>query len=69
MMMGDSIIIVNFNAEKLTKDCLDSVFTKTSGVTFEVIQLCFYLFHSYISSLGLQLTYPQNLVLEMRNMM
>lgn len=32
-----SIIIVNYNTISLTKQCIDSVFEKTSGVVFEVI--------------------------------
>ncbi|MGC3977976.1 MAG: glycosyltransferase [Paludibacteraceae bacterium] len=32
-----SIIIVNYNTGKLTKDCLNSVFQYTKGVNFEVI--------------------------------
>lgn len=32
-----SIIIVNYNTEKLIIDCLDSIYEKTSGITFEVI--------------------------------
>ena len=36
-MMDVSVIIVNYNTKELTKNCIDSVFAKTSGVTFEVI--------------------------------
>lgn len=35
--MDVSVIIVNYNTKELTKNCIDSVFTKTSGVSFEVI--------------------------------
>lgn len=35
--MNISIIIVNYNTLQLTKDCINSVFEKTSGVNFEVI--------------------------------
>ncbi len=32
-----SIIIVNYNTKDLTKNCIDSIFEKTSGISFEVI--------------------------------
>lgn len=32
-----SVIIVNYNTKDLTKDCIDSIFEKTSNITFEVI--------------------------------
>ena len=32
-----SIIIVNYNTKNLTKDCIDSIFEKTTDVTFEVV--------------------------------
>ena len=35
--MDVSVIIVNYNTKDLTKNCIDSIFEKTSGVTFEVI--------------------------------
>lgn len=35
--MDVSIIIVNYNTKVLTKNCIDSIFEKTSGITFEVI--------------------------------
>lgn len=35
--MDVSVIIVNYNTKELTKNCIDSVFAKTSGVSFEVI--------------------------------
>lgn len=35
--MDVSIIIVNYNTRDITKDCIDSVFEKTRGVSFEVI--------------------------------
>lgn len=35
--MDVSIIIVNYNTCTLTKNCIDSIFTKTTGVKFEVI--------------------------------
>ena len=35
--MDVSVIIVNYNTKELTKNCIDSIFEKTSGVTFEVI--------------------------------
>lgn len=35
--MDVSIIIVNYNTKELTKNCIDSVFARTSGVSFEVI--------------------------------
>ena len=37
MMIDVSIIIVNYNTCELTKQCIDSVFKKTSGISFEVI--------------------------------
>ena len=36
-MMDVSVIIVNYNTKELTRNCIDSVFAQTSGVTFEVI--------------------------------
>lgn len=35
--MDVSVIIVNYNTKELTKNCIDSVFARTSGVSFEVI--------------------------------
>ena len=35
--MDVSIIIVNYNTLKMTKECIDSVFEKTEGLEFEVI--------------------------------
>lgn len=35
--MDVSIIIVNYNTEKLILDCLDSIYEKTEGLEFEVI--------------------------------
>ena len=35
--MDVSIIIVNYNTLKMTQECIDSVFEKTSGLDFEVI--------------------------------
>ena len=35
--MDVSIIIVNYNTCELTKQCIDSIFEKTDGVSFEVI--------------------------------
>lgn len=35
--MDVSVIIVNYNTKELTKACIDSVFSQTSGVSFEVI--------------------------------
>ena len=35
--MDVSVIIVNYNTKELTKNCIDSIFAQTSGVTFEVI--------------------------------
>ena len=32
-----SIIIVNYNTCKMTKECIDSIYAKTIGVTFEVV--------------------------------
>ena len=32
-----SVIIVNYNTKTLTKECVDSVYAQTNGVTFEVI--------------------------------
>ena len=32
-----SIIIVNYNTCNMTKECIDSIFKKTLGVSFEVI--------------------------------
>lgn len=36
-MMDVSVIIVNYNTKDLTKNCIDSVFKWTKGVSFEVI--------------------------------
>lgn len=36
-MMDVSIIIVNYNSRDITEDCINSIFDKTSGVSFEVI--------------------------------
>ena len=35
--MDVSIIIVNYNTCKITQDCIDSIFDKTSDVNFEII--------------------------------
>ena len=35
--MDVSIIIVNYNTKILTQNCIDSIFAKTKGVSFEVI--------------------------------
>ena len=35
--MDVSVIIVNYNTKDITKNCIDSVFNCTSGLTFEVI--------------------------------
>ena len=35
--MDVSLIIVNYNTLQLTKDCINSVFEKTLGITFEII--------------------------------
>lgn len=35
--MDVSVIIVNYNTRKLTRACVDSVFQKTKGVSFELI--------------------------------
>lgn len=35
--MDVSIIIVNYNTKELIRNCLKSVFEKTSGIEFEVI--------------------------------
>lgn len=35
--MDISVIIVNYNTKQLTKDCIDSVFSQTKGVDFEII--------------------------------
>lgn len=35
--MDVSVIIVNYNTKELTKNCIDSIFGNTSGITFEVI--------------------------------
>lgn len=32
-----SIIIVNYNTEPLIKDCIESIYKQTSGITFEII--------------------------------
>ncbi len=36
-MIDVSIIIVNYNTCELTKQCIDSIFDKTEGISFEVI--------------------------------
>lgn len=36
-MLDVSIIIVNYNTKELTKQCIDSIFEKTAGISFEVI--------------------------------
>lgn len=35
--MDVSVIIINYNTEKLVLDCLDSIYAKTEGVDFEII--------------------------------
>ena len=35
--MDVSIIIVNYNTKELTKNCVESIFARTSGVSYEVI--------------------------------
>lgn len=35
--MDVSVIIVNYNTKELTKNCIDSVFTQTLGISYEVI--------------------------------
>ena len=35
--MDVSVIIVNYNTEKLILDCLDSLYAKTEGLSFEVL--------------------------------
>ena len=35
--MDVSVIIVNYNTKELTQQCIESVFAKTAGLTFEVI--------------------------------
>ena len=35
--MDVSVIIVNYNTKELTKNCIDSIFKQTSGVSYEVI--------------------------------
>ena len=35
--MDVSVIIVNYNTKELTKNCVDSIFEQTSGVSYEVI--------------------------------
>ena len=35
--MDVSVIIVNYNTKKLTKNCIDSIFQNTKDVKFEVI--------------------------------
>ena len=35
--MDVSIIIVNYNTKKLTSDCINSIYEKTTGIRFEVI--------------------------------
>ena len=36
-MVDVSVIIVNYNTKKLTLECIDSIFSKTSGLQIEVI--------------------------------
>lgn len=36
-MIDVSVIIINYNTKELTKNCIDSIFEKTSNITFEVI--------------------------------
>lgn len=35
--MDVSVIIINYNTEKLVLDCLDSIYAKTYGIDFEII--------------------------------
>lgn len=35
--MDVSIIIVNYNTKQLTCQCIDSIYEKTNGVSFEII--------------------------------
>ncbi len=35
--MDVSVIIVNYNTCQMTKDCIDSIFSKTEGLSFEII--------------------------------
>ena len=35
--MDVSVIIVNYNTKQLTKDCINSIIEKTTGVTYEII--------------------------------
>ena len=35
--MDVSIIIVNYNTKELTSQCIDSIYEKTSGVSYEII--------------------------------
>ena len=35
--MHVSIIIVNYNTKQLTKNCIESIIAKTSGVEYEII--------------------------------
>ena len=35
--MDLSVIVVNYNTKKLTKQSLDSIFSNTKDITFEVI--------------------------------
>lgn len=35
--MDVSVIIVNYNTRQMTSECIDSIFDKTDGVTFEII--------------------------------
>ena len=35
--MDVSIIVVNYNTEKLILNCLDSIYEKTEGLDFEII--------------------------------
>lgn len=37
MEIDVSIIIVNYNTRNITAECIDSIFEKTEGVTFEII--------------------------------
>ena len=36
-MIDVSIIIVNYNTKNITASCIDSIYEKTSGLSFEVI--------------------------------
>ena len=35
--MDVSVIIVNYNTAEITKQCIESIFSKTEGVVYEVI--------------------------------